>query len=108
MQRVSIERKVRTLKQEKITRGELVARIAEASGEPKSRIDAILNALASVVTDAAALGKVVPVPGLGAFSSRPTKERNVRNPRSGETFVRPAGRAGHFRMSAGLKRDLSA
>ena len=93
---------------EKLTKGEVVHRVAEASGEDPKTVKRVIDALSGVIASAVVRGEQVTLNGVGAFSTRATEAREVRNPATGESMTVPAGRALRFRVASALKRAVNA
>ena len=85
-----------------MTRVDLVARMAEASGWPRSSTDRALRAMLAAMRNALRRGEPVTLVGFGTFSVARRRPRTVRNPRTGHT-VTVGGRVPRFRPSRELK-----
>ncbi len=70
-------------------KSELIDALAEASGQSKGAVDAVLEALPGALLSGMA-GDAVTLPGVAKFSARHRAERNVRNPATGASMVSPA------------------
>ena len=84
-----------------ITKTELVASIASATGQSQSAVSGVLDSLFSTVSDAVANGSKVSIPGWLAFEQVATSARTGRNPRTGEEIKIPAGK--RVKVTAGSK-----
>jgi DNA-binding protein HU-beta len=73
-----------------MNKGELVDKIAEKSGVTKKQADAILTAALESIIEAVSDRQKVTLVGFGTFESRERKEREGRNPKTGETLTIPA------------------
>jgi DNA-binding protein HU-beta len=73
-----------------MNKGELIERVADATGEAKSRVGDVLDAAIKAVQTAVQEGEKVTIPGFGSFESRRRAERTGRNPRTGESMRIPA------------------
>ena len=73
-----------------MNKGELVDKIAEKSGVTKKEADSILTATVETIMETVSSGDKVVLVGFGSFESRDRKEREGRNPKTGETMVIPA------------------
>ena len=85
---------------------ELVSALAEASGETKSSVSAVLGALAGVADSALKSGKAVSLPGVGKLDAADRAAREVRNPQTGEKKMAPAHKAPRFKFSAPFKASI--
>ena len=72
------------MSQKPMTKTQLVANLAEATGSDKVTANRALEALADIVSKEVAAGGAVTLPGLGKFQCRARPERMVRNPATGE------------------------
>jgi DNA-binding protein HU-beta len=70
-----------------MNKNELVAAVADKSGQSKSAVDAVLGALGDVVGDAVVKGDKVTVPGLLTAERVERAERQGRNPQTGESMT---------------------
>ncbi len=73
-----------------MNKGELVDQIAEKSGITKKQADAILTAALDSIVEAVSSGDKVTLVGFGTFEPRSRKEREGRNPKTGEALKIPA------------------
>lgn len=78
--------------------------IVERSGVPAGTVDAVLSALASVVTEQVAQGTKLQIPGIATIDVVQRAARTGRNPQTGATMEIPARRAVKVTPSAPLKR----
>ena len=69
--------------------------------------EAILEAFAEVAAKELFYGGEIPIPGLGKLRAKNFSERNVRNPRTGETMTVPATKRAVFLASKKLKEALN-
>jgi DNA-binding protein HU-beta len=91
-----------------MTKAQLVAEIAAAMGADKRTASAALDALAAVAARTVAGGGTLTLPGVGKIVSRDRPARDVRNPRTGETIRKPAGRQVKFALAKALKDQAGA
>src|SRR5690606_26572464 len=66
-----------------ITKTELVASIASATGESQATVSRVLDSLFTTVSDAVAKGSKVSIPGWISFEQVDTAARTGRNPQTG-------------------------
>ncbi|MEO0680723.1 MAG: HU family DNA-binding protein [Pseudomonadota bacterium] len=85
---------------------ELVNALAEASGETKASVNAILGALAGVSEGALKGGKSVSLPGIGKLEAAERPAREVRNPQTGEKKMAEAHMAPKFKFSIPFKSAI--
>ncbi|MFS0865907.1 HU family DNA-binding protein [Microbacterium sp. 179-B 1A2 NHS] len=84
-----------------ITKTELVASIASATGESQATVSRVVDGLFSSVSEAVAKGEKVSIPGWIAFEQVDTAARTGRNPQTGAEINIPAGK--RVKVSAGSK-----
>ena len=72
-----------------MNKGELVDRIAQKATVTKKQADAVLSAAIETIMEAVSEGEKVTLVGFGSFESRHRKEREGRNPKTGEKMVIP-------------------
>jgi DNA-binding protein HU-beta len=63
----------------------------------------VVRAFLEVVEERLAAGEKVALPGLGTFKVAEKAERTYRNPKTGESIVKPMTQVVKFRPSPGLK-----
>ena len=73
-----------------MNKGELVDKVAEKASVTKKEADQVITATIDTIMDAVAEGKKVTLVGFGSFEPRERKEREGRNPKTGDTMVIPA------------------
>lgn len=71
-------------REEPVNRRELVAAIAEATGEDKKLVDTMLKATTDTITDAVGSGDPVTIAGFAKFVKVERAARMGRNPATGE------------------------
>ncbi|MGP1375344.1 MAG: HU family DNA-binding protein [Almyronema sp.] len=73
-----------------MNKGELVDKVAEKASVTKKQADAVITATIESIMEAVAEGDKVTLVGFGSFEPRERKEREGRNPKTGDTMVIPA------------------
>lgn len=86
-----------------MTKTQLVAALAEAMDADKKTANAALDSLAEIVMKEVAAGGAITVPGIGKVMCRARPERQVRNPATGETMMKPADKAVKVTIAKALK-----
>lgn len=86
-----------------MTKAEIVAAMAKASGSTKTAAEKALNSLISSVRDALKKGRRVTLVGFGTFAVGRRAARNGRNPRTGKIIKIPAAKVPRFKASRALK-----
>jgi DNA-binding protein HU-beta len=85
---------------------ELIDRIAEEAGAPKSEAQKHFEAFEEVVTQALKAGEEVQITGFGKFSVKERKAREGRNPQTGEKLKIRASRVPSFSAGNALKEAV--
>ena len=88
-----------------ITKTELVASIASATGESQATVTRVIDGLFSAVSEAVAKGEKVTIPGFLSFEPVETSARTGRNPQTGAEIAIPAGK--RVKVTAGSKLKAS-
>ena len=90
-----------------MNKGELVDKIAEKAEVTKKEADKVLTAALDTITEAVSSGEKVTLVGFGSFERRDRKEREGRNPKTGETMVIPATKVPAFTAGKGFKEAVA-
>ncbi len=90
-----------------MNKAELVADVAERTGESKMRAEEIVNAVFEAMTDALKRGDDIRLPAFGVFDVKETAARIARNPQTKEEVKVPAGKKARFRAGKALKDALN-
>ena len=94
--------------QKPMTKTQLVAALADATGTDKATANATLQAITDIVTSEVAAGGAVTLPGLGKFVCRDRPDRMVRNPATGEQMHKDADRVAKVTIAKALKDAVNA
>lgn len=86
-----------------LSKADLVAQIAEKTGETKKAVETILDATWWTIVDNVAKGNDVKVLGFGSFSVRSSAARDGVNPKTGEKIKIGASKNLKFSASSSLK-----
>ncbi len=89
-------------------RSELIYEVRRAAGLTQQQAETVVKAYEAAILTALNRGETVRLPGVGALAMTPVPERVVRNPRTNEMLVKPAGFKPRFRPAAALKGVKSA
>lgn len=89
-----------------MTRTDLVAAMAEASGWTKAASDRALRAMLASIRQALKRGQAVTLVGFGTFSVSRRRPRKGKNPRTGQPMNVVGGRTPRFKPSKELKRAV--
>ena len=91
-----------------MNRAELVDKVAEKAGVTKKQADVIVGAAVEAIMESVARGEKVVLVGFGSFESRERKEREGRNPKTGETMTIPATVVPAFSAGKQFKEMVAA
>ena len=94
--------------QKPMTKTQLVAALADATGTDKATANATLQAITDIVTKEVSAGGAVTLPGLGKFVCRARPDRMVRNPATGEQMHKDADRVAKVTIAKALKDAVNA
>ncbi len=89
-----------------MTKSELVAKIAEKTGVPKADTAKSIDAFVEVVGDALTDGDKITLVGFGTFKVVDRKEREGRNPSTGDKIKIPAMKLPKFVPGKALKDQI--
>ncbi len=87
-------------------KNELISAIAEKSNVKKIEAERMLDALVTVVGEELNKGEKLTVPSLGTFQIKERKEKEGRNPRTGEKMIIPAAKVPMFKVAKNLKDTI--
>ena len=90
-----------------MNKGELVDKVAEKSGVTKKQADSVLSAAIEAIMETVSEGDKVTLVGFCSFERRDRKEREGRNPKTGETMVIPATKVPAFSAGKQFKEMVS-
>ncbi len=87
-------------------KADLVDKIAERTGIPKTRIAMVYEYLFEFMGEALAQGDKISVPNFGTFQVTERPARQGRNPATGEAITISASKSVRFKPSKTLKESL--
>jgi DNA-binding protein HU-beta len=90
-----------------MNKGELVDAIAEKANVSKKEADAILTTAIDTIVEAVADGDKVTLVGFGSFEKRERKEREGRNPKTGESMTIAATTVPAFSAGKAFKETVA-
>lgn len=90
-----------------MNKGELVDKVAEKSGVTKKQADLVLSAAIDAIMETVSQGDKVTLVGFGSFERRDRKEREGRNPKTGETMLIPATKVPAFSAGKQFKEMVA-
>ena len=91
-----------------MTKNNLIDHVAEATHRTKKEAEQILDAVLGGIAEALGRGEKVDLRGFGSFQVSEKKERQGRNPRTGETMTIAARKVASFRPSKELAERANA
>lgn len=91
-----------------MTQGDLITKVAEATGESKNKTDKLLKIVMDIMSEALVSGDEVRLHGFGKFSVVDRAARVARSPRDGSEVQVPAKKAIKFTSSKTLKDAVNA
>ncbi|MEO1402204.1 MAG: HU family DNA-binding protein [Cyanobacteria bacterium J06635_1] len=91
-----------------MNKGELLDTVAEKAGVSKKMADAVVTATIDSIMEAVSEGDKVTLIGFGSFESRDRKQREGRNPKTGEPMTIPATTVPAFSAGKAFKEQVSA
>jgi DNA-binding protein HU-beta len=90
-----------------MNKGELVDRISTKATVTKKQADAVLSAAIETIMEAVSDGDKVTLVGFGSFERRDRKEREGRNPKTGEKMSIPATKVPAFSAGKLFKEKVA-
>lgn len=91
-----------------MNKSDLVGAIAEASGESKTSVSAMLDAFEATVTDVVASGDKVSLPGFLTFERGHRAARTGKNPQTGEALQISAANVAKVKVGSKFKQKVAA
>lgn len=86
-----------------MNKSDIVAKVAAETGMSQSALDMALGKVFKTISDSLAGGEDVALSGFGSFTVRERKERQGRNPATGEPMTIPASKSVGFKAAKALK-----
>ena len=90
-----------------MNKGELVDQVAEKATVTKKQADAVISATIETIMEAVSSGDKVTLVGFGSFESRERKEREGRNPKTGNKMTIPATKVPAFSAGKLFKEKVA-
>ena len=91
-----------------MNKAELIAAVADKTGESKAKAGELVDAVFDVITQALTRGDEIKLPSFGSFQVVSTAARVARNPQTNQEVKVPAGRRARFKPGKALKDALEA
>ena len=89
-----------------MTKSQLVDAVAAKTGRQKPEVEAVLESVLGTIAEALHANQRVDLRGFGSFVVKDKKERQGRNPRTGETITIAAKRDASFKAGKELSERL--
>lgn len=90
-----------------MNKAELVDAVADKASVTKKQAEVVISAAVDVIMEAVAAGDKVTLVGFGAFEPRERKERDGRNPKTGDPMKIPATKVPAFSAGKLFKEKVS-
>ena len=87
-------------------KSQLIDEVAAKTGRQKAEVGAVLESVLGAITEALEANQRVDLRGFGSFVVKQKKERQGRNPRTGETITIAAKRDASFKAGKELSEKL--
>jgi DNA-binding protein HU-beta len=91
-----------------MNKGELVTTVAGKTGLTKKEIDMVLTTILETIVDVISSGEKITLVGFGSFEARDRKEKEGRNPKTGERISIPASRVPVFSVGKFFKKRINS
>ncbi|MEA5472324.1 HU family DNA-binding protein [Spirulina sp. 06S082] len=91
-----------------MNKGELIDMVASRTQVTKKEADAIITAIIETIMETVAEGEKITLVGFGSFEARDRKEREGRNPKTGETMLIPATKVPAFSPGKKFKTEVAS
>jgi nucleoid DNA-binding protein len=91
-----------------MTKQQLIGKVAAKTALGNSEVEAVLESVLEQIADALRSNERVDLRGFGSFVVKDRKERQGRNPRTGETITIAAKRDASFKPGKELTEKLAA
>ena len=98
---------MRYLRSVQMTKTNLIDHVTEATKGTKKETEQLIDAVLASITEALVKGEKVDLRGFGSFQVSGKKERQGRNPRTGETITIAARNVAVFKPSKELSGRLN-
>lgn len=89
-----------------MTKSQLIDVVAGKTGREKAEVEAVLESVLGAIGEALQANQRVDLRGFGSFVVKDKKERQGRNPRTGETITIAAKRDAGFKAGKELNEKL--
>lgn len=90
-----------------MNKGELVDQVHEKTKVTKKDVDRVISATVEAIMEAVSKGEKVTLVGFGSFEPRDRKEREGRNPKTGDPMKIPATKVPAFSAGKLFKEKVA-
>ena len=90
-----------------MTKQQLIEKVAAKTEMKKAEIEVAVDSVLELIAETLRSNEQVDIRGFGSFAVKDRKERQGRNPRTGETITIPAKRDADFKPSKELTEKLA-
>ena len=90
-----------------MTTSQLIERLAERAGIPKTHSEVIVNSCFDAMTEAMKRGEKIEVRGFGSFSVRQYQSYTGRNPKTNQSVEVPPKKLPFFRVGKDLRELIN-
>ena len=90
----------------RMTKSQLIDAVSAKTGREKPEVEAVLESVLGAIAEALQANQRVDLRGFGGFAVKQKKERQGRNPRTGETITIAAKRDARFKAGKELSETL--
>jgi DNA-binding protein HU-beta len=91
-----------------MNKGELVSAVAKKTGLTKKETELVLTTILETIIDVISSGEKITLVGFGSFETRDRREKEGRNPNTGEKVVIPASRVPVFSVGKFFKKRVNS
>ena len=95
------------LNSKRMTKQQLIEKVAAKTELKKSEVEVVVDSVLAMITEALQANERVDLRGFGSFVVKERKERQGRNPRTGQTITIAAKRDAGFKPSKELTEKLA-
>ncbi len=90
-----------------MNKSEIIARVASDTGMSQGVLDVAVSKVLNCISSSLAAGEDVSLAGFGNFNVKSRKERQGRNPRTGEAITIAASKSVGFKPAKALKDSVN-
>jgi DNA-binding protein HU-beta len=91
-----------------MNKSELISAVAKKTGLTKKETELVLTAILETIVDVISSGEKMTLVGFGSFEAKDRKEKEGRNPSTGEKVFVPASRVPVFSVGKFFKQRVNS